>query len=57
MDLGCLTTLDLSLNRLKEVPDRLSELTGLQQLGLFAAFSHSLRNEGSSTVRVLADMT
>jgi Leucine-rich repeat (LRR) protein len=57
VDLGCLTTLDLSLNRLKEVPDRLSELTGLQQLGLFAAFSHSLRNEGSSTVRVLADMT
>jgi hypothetical protein len=57
VDLGCLTTLDLSLNRLKGVPQRLSELTGLQQLGLFAAFSHSLRNEGSNTVRVLADMT
>lgn len=57
VDLGQLTTLDVSLNRLKSLPDRLHSLSGLRQLGLFAAFSHSVRNEGSSTIRVLADMT
>lgn len=57
VDLARLTTLDVSLNRLKAVPERLRNLTGLKQLGLFAAFSHSVRNEGSSTIRVLADMT
>lgn len=57
VDLVALTTLDLSLNRLKSVPDRLYELKQLKQLGLFAAFSHSVRNEGSSTVRVLGQMT
>lgn len=49
--------LDLSLNRLKSIPENLSKLTQLHSLGLFAAFSHSLRNEGSSTVRVLAQLT
>lgn len=57
VDLAQLTTLDVSLNRLKAVPERLGSLTSLKQLGLFAAFSHSVRNEGSSTIRVLADMT
>jgi Leucine-rich repeat (LRR) protein len=56
-DLETLTTLDLSLNRLKAVPKNLGELCNLRQLGLFAAFSHSLRTEGSSTVKVLASMT
>lgn len=56
-DLETLTTLDLSLNRLKAVPKNLGELCNLRQLGLFAAFSHSLRTEGSSTVKVLAGMT
>jgi Leucine-rich repeat (LRR) protein len=57
LDMLALTTLDLSLNRLKALPERLAALTGLKQLGLFAAFSHSVRNEGSATIRVLADMT
>lgn len=56
-DLETLTTLDLSLNRLKSVPKNLVHLDNLRQLGLFAAFSHSLRTEGSSTIRVLASMT
>jgi hypothetical protein len=49
--------LDFSLNRLKSVPENLTRLTQLQSFGLFAAFSHSLRNEGASTVRVLAQLT
>jgi hypothetical protein len=49
--------LDFSLNRLKSVPENLTRLTQLQKFGLFAAFSHSLRNEGASTVRVLAQLT
>lgn len=57
VDLQALTTLDLSLNRLKAVPAKLGQLTGLKQLGVFAAFSHSVRNEGSCTIRVLASMT
>eukprot|EP00878_Enallax_costatus_P005232 GHUV01005499.1.p1 GENE.GHUV01005499.1~~GHUV01005499.1.p1 ORF type:complete len:349 (+),score=110.14 GHUV01005499.1:2626-3672(+) len=51
-----LTCLDLSLNRLKGVPDNLTQLTNLQQLSLFGGFSHSARNEGSSTVKVLAQL-
>jgi hypothetical protein len=39
------------------MPKRLGALTGLRQLGLFAAFSHSVRNEGNSMIKVLADMT
>lgn len=57
VDLQALTSLDLSLNRLKSVPKRLGALIGLRQLGLFAAFSHSVRNEGNSMIKVLADMT
>lgn len=52
-----LTFLDVSLNRLKAVPEGLSRLTQLRQLSVFAAFSHSLRNEGSSTVRVLGQLS
>ncbi|KAF8055828.1 hypothetical protein HT031_006603 [Scenedesmus sp. PABB004] len=53
--LQALTLLDVSLNRLKGLP-ALASLTGLRQLGLFASFSHSLRNEGASTVRQLAQL-
>lgn len=49
--------LDLSLNRFKSIPEGLTRMTQLRHLGLFAAFSHSLRNEGASTVRVLAQLT
>uniref|UniRef100_A0A383WGQ2 F-box domain-containing protein n=1 Tax=Tetradesmus obliquus TaxID=3088 RepID=A0A383WGQ2_TETOB len=55
--LQSLTLLDLSLNRLKSMPDNFTRLTQLHHLGLFAAFSHSLRNEGSATVRVLAQLS
>ncbi|KAF6252070.1 hypothetical protein COO60DRAFT_1628668 [Scenedesmus sp. NREL 46B-D3] len=47
--LQALTMLDLSLNRFKSIPEGLTRMTQLRHLGLFAAFSHSLRNEGAST--------
>lgn len=43
-----------SENRLKSLPERLTILTGLQHLGLYGSFSHSVRNEGADSVRILA---
>lgn len=40
--------------RLKALPEGLSKLSGLQQLSLFAAFSHTPRNEDAPAVGVLA---
>lgn len=39
------------------MPKNLTRLTNLHQLGLFGSFSHSVRNEGSSTIKVLAQLS